>query len=93
MMKYSVEFQYADKASRPQDPGPIGYEFEASSPGQNLLPNVGDAVSFHTVGIEGGRELAGMVRSRYFRFMRTPDNTWCHVNIVVEDAPTSIGAR
>lgn len=86
-MKYGIDYQYLPKgAVRPVDDGEIvGIEATDES-GVVVLPNVGDYVSIDNSADGGERSVfSGKVRSRLFRYIRTPDDVFCQVNIVVEE--------
>ena len=86
-MKYGIDFQYLPKgSSRPIDDGEIvGIEATDES-GVVLLPNVGDYVQIDNSADGGERSsISGKVRSRLFRYIRTTNDVFCHVNIVVEE--------
>lgn len=85
-VKYGIDYQYMPKGSpRPIDDGEIvGIEATDGS-GVVVLADVGDYVSIDN-SADGGERAAfsGKVRSRLFRYIRTPDDVFCQVNIVVE---------
>lgn len=85
-MKYSVDYQYMDPpGTRPADNGEVvGIRF-SSDKGSALIPNAGDYVHIDNSTDGGERSnFSGKVRSRLFTYIRTPDDVYCHVNIVVE---------
>ena len=92
-MKYGIDYQYLPKGSlRPHDNGEIiGIEATDKS-GIVLLPNVGDFVQIDN-SMDGGQRssFSGKVRSRLFRYMRSPDDVFCQVNIVVEESDDDWG--
>lgn len=86
-MKYGIDYQYLAKgAQRPQDDGEtVGIEATGER-GIVVLPNVGDYVEVQN-GADGKQRssFTGKVRSRLFRYTRTPaGEVVCQVNIVVE---------
>lgn len=92
-MKYSIDYQYSEKGSRPYDDGRIiGIEATDES-GVVLLPNVGDYVhANYIVAEEKSEEFYGKVRSRLFNYHRNKENEiFCSVNIVVEKTDDDLG--
>ena len=86
-MKYGIDYQYLPKgAGRPIDDGEIVGIHATDESGVVVLPNVGDYVSIDN-SVDGGKRsaFAGKVRSRLFNYIRTPDDVFCHLNIVVEE--------
>lgn len=92
-MKYSIDYQYLRKgAARPSDDGEVvGIEATDSS-GIVLLPSIGDYVHIDN-SMDGGERLQfqGKVKSKLFRYIRTPDDIICGVNIVVEETDDDWG--
>lgn len=92
-MKYSIDFQLLAKgAARPSDDGEVvGIEANDES-GTVVIPNVGDYVQIDNSADRGQRvSFSGKVRSRLFRYIRTPNEVICAVNIVVEDTDDDWG--
>lgn len=83
-MKYSIDYQQLHKGlPRPSDDGDIvGVEFDSES-GFALVPNVGDVVSIPEM--KGHAGVSGVVKTRLFRYLRTDDEIYCSINIVVEE--------
>ena len=88
MIKYSANYQYlAMGAARPSDDG-IAVEIEATNEqGLVLLPNIGDVVNIQNPDAKH-LTFSGRVRSRLFTYVNVPNgDTFCNVNIVVEEMP------
>lgn len=92
-MKYGIDYQYLPKGShRPLDDGEIVGVEATDQSGTALLPNVGDYVQIDNSADGGKRSnFSGKVRSRLFRYTRTPSEIFCHVNIVVEETDDDWG--
>lgn len=86
-MQYRIDYQYLPaSSSRPIDDGEIvGIEATDQS-GVVILPNVGDYIHIDN-SVDGGERtnFSGKVRSRLFRYIRSTNDTYCLVNIVVEE--------
>jgi hypothetical protein len=68
---------------RPSDDGDIvGVSFESES-GFALIPNVGDVVNIPE--LEGHSAVFGVVKSRLFNYLRSGEELYCGINIVVEE--------
>ena len=92
-MKYFVDYQYLPKdAGRPVDNGEV-VPIEISAKGDPaFLPNIGDYVHIdNSMYGEGRVSFAGKVRSRYFRYFCSKDETNCAVNVVVEQIDDDFG--
>lgn len=87
-MKYGIDYQFLAKgASRPTDDGEIVGIEATDTAGTVVLPNVGDYVHIDNSADGIGRSsFSGRVRSRLFTYIGTPNETYCNVNIVVEEA-------
>ena len=93
-MKYRVDYQHLPKGSpRPIDDGEIvTIDVEDSSGDTVMVPNVGDYVTIDNSPDGGERSsFTGKVRSRYFRYIRSTDEIFCHINIVVEETDDDFG--
>nr|WP_152742249.1 hypothetical protein [Pseudomonas sp. MWU12-2323] len=76
--------------ARPSDDGDIvGVSFDSES-GFALIPNVGDVVNVPEM--EGRCGVYGVVKSRLFTYLRSGDEIYCGINIVVEDVDIDHGA-
>lgn len=86
-MKYGIDYQFLAKdASRPTDDGEIVGIEATDTTGTVILPNVGDYVNIENSADGGARSsFSGKVRSRLFTYIRTQDEIFCNVNIVVEE--------
>jgi hypothetical protein len=92
-MKYGIDYQFLAKdASRPTDDGEIvGIEATDES-GTVILPNLGDFVHIDNSADGVGRSsFSGKVRSRLFTYLRSRDDVFCSVNIVVEETDDDWG--
>ncbi|MES2719236.1 MAG: hypothetical protein V4795_25970 [Pseudomonadota bacterium] len=92
-MKYGIDFQYFAKgAARPSDDGEVVGIEATDETGTVVIPNVGDYVHIDN-SADGGKRagFSGKVRSRLFRYIRTPDDVFCAVNIVVEETDDDWG--
>ena len=79
-MKYVVQFQYKSPTSlRPEDCGQ-DEEFVFDDTQSNLIPNVGDSVTY----LYGDKPTAFKVLTRHFSYMQG----FCCINIVVSDIPS-----
>ena len=83
-MKYSIDYQQLHKGQvRPSDDGDVvGVSFDSEA-GFALIPNVGDVVSIPEM--EGHVCISGVVKSRFFSYLRSGEQLFCAINIVVED--------
>lgn len=93
-MKYTIDYQYMPKnSSRPIDDGEIiTIEAQDTSGNTVLIPNVGDYVSIDNSQDGGERsDFSGKVRSRLFRYIRSQNDIFCHINIVVEETDDDFG--
>lgn len=92
-MKYGIDFQFLAKgAARPTDDGEIVGIEATDETGTVILPNVGDYVHIDNSADGGERSsFSGKVRSRLFNYIRTPDDVYCGVNIVVEETDDDWG--
>ena len=89
-MKYTADYQYLPSgATRPRDDGEV-VGIEADDSTFALLPNVGDFVTIAAT--KNYADFDGRVRSRLFSYTRTDNETYCHINIVVEEADPAIWA-
>jgi hypothetical protein len=84
-MRYSIDYQYMPKyEERPLDQGEVvGIEVNGQS-GPVLIPEVGDYVHIDNL-IDGGQRtsFSGRVRTRLFSNIRTINEVFCSVTIVV----------
>lgn len=84
-MKYSIDYQQLHKGQiRPSDDGDIVSVSFDSEAGFALIPNVGDVVNIPEM--EGHAGVSGVVKSRLFNYLRSGDQLFCGINIVVEDS-------
>jgi hypothetical protein len=86
-LKYSIDYQYMPKGSdRPSDDGEVVPIEATDKSGTVIIPNVGDFVHIDTFDQNDPRtKFSGRVRSRLFSYFRHSNkDTFCHVNIVVE---------
>lgn len=92
-MKYGIDFQHLSKgSSRPTDDGEVVGISADDKSGTVLLPAVGDYVTVDNSADGGDRaNFSGRVRSRLFRYIRTSNDVFCQVNIVVEDTADEWG--
>ncbi len=92
-MRYSVEYQYMPKgATRPSDDGEVVGIQATDQTGTVILPNVGDYVHIDNSADGVGRSsFDGKVRSRLFTYIRSQNDIFCHVNIVVEETDDDMG--
>jgi len=90
-VKYSIDYQQLHKGQkRPSDDGDIvGVTFDSES-GFALIPNVGDVVNVPEMGGRCG--VYGVVKSRLFTYLRSGDEIYCGINIVVEEVDIDHGA-
>lgn len=86
-MKYGIDYQFLAKgADRPTDDGEIVGIEATDETGTVILPNVGDYVHIDNSADGGERSsFSGKVRSRLFTYIRTANDVFCNVNIVVEE--------
>ncbi|MDR3450113.1 MAG: hypothetical protein P4M15_10280 [Alphaproteobacteria bacterium] len=91
-MKYSIEYQYMPKGrQRPLDDGTLVDIRVTDEKGLVILPNIGDFVQIDG-SVHGQKAVYGKVRSRAFFYVHVTDETFCHVNIVVEETDDDWGA-
>jgi hypothetical protein len=92
-IKYQIDYQYMSKgAVRPHDDGEVVGIEATSEQGLVLLPNVGDFVSIDNSADGGERtDFHGKVQSRVFRYVRTKNEIFCLVNIVVAETDDDWG--
>ena len=89
-MKYFIDYQYLPKgAARPLDDGEV-VPIEIDDTGYALVPNVGDFVLVDASTIDGN-SFHGRVKSRLFRYIRTPPQDSCAMMIVVEETDDGWG--
>lgn len=92
-MKYHIDYQYMSKgAARPSDDGQVVGIEATDSHGVVVLPNVGDYVQIDN-SMDGGEraQFNGKVKSRLFTYLRTQNDIFCNVNIVVEETEDDWG--
>lgn len=93
-LKYSIDYQYMAKGSnRPSDDGEVVIIEATDKSGTVIIPNVGDFVHIDTLVENDPRtKFSGKVRSRLFSYIRMlDDDTFCNVNIVVEETDDDWG--
>ena len=92
-MKYFVDYQYLPKgAARPIDNGEVVPIEISAGRDPAILPNVGDYVHIdNTIFGEDRKSFSGKVRSRYFRYICSKEETNCTVNVVVEQTDEDFG--
>lgn len=89
-MRYSIDYQQVTEGQTYARAGARSADIVFSSDhGLALIPCVGDVVNFPTTPVKSG--VCGIVRSRVFNYLRDPEELYCHVNILVEDAEINFG--
>ena len=87
-MKYEIDYQYRPRGqARPRDDGNLVPFGSLELANVVLLPNVGDYVYIGATDHTGYRteSIMGRVASRYFRYQETETETFCHVNLVLDE--------
>lgn len=86
-MRYGIDYQFlAAGASRPTDDGEIVGIEATDQTGTVILPNVGDYVYIDNSADGGERSsFQGKVRSRLFSYIRSHEDVFCYVKIIVEE--------
>jgi hypothetical protein len=94
-MRYQIDYQYMGKgALRPSDDGEVVGISATDESGVVLLPNVGDFVHIDNSADGGERvSFSGKVRSRAFFYIRSVDDVFCNVNIVIEETDDKVWAQ
>ena len=84
-MRYSIDYQQVSQGQSHAriDACPTEIIFN-SDHGLALIPCVGDVINLPSTAVKGG--VCGVVRSRIFNYLRGPEDLYCHVNILVEEA-------
>lgn len=87
-MKYSINYQFMPiGASRPLDDGEI-ISIELNDMNNfGLIPNVGDYINIQNQEINSSVLTSGQVKSKYFNYIKNPIDTYCLINIVVQEIP------
>jgi hypothetical protein len=80
-------------SDRPSDDGEVVTITATDKSGTVIIPNVGDFVHIDTFDENDPRtKFSGRVRTRLFTYFRhSSDDTFCHVNIVVEETDYNWG--
>lgn len=89
-MRYSIDYQQVTEGQvyARADAGLADIVFN-SDHGLALIPCVGDVVNLPNTAVKVG--VCGIVRSRIFNYLRDPEELYCHVNILVEEAEINFG--
>ncbi|KRP79475.1 hypothetical protein [Pseudomonas lactis] len=84
-MRYSIDYQQVSQGQSDAsiDACPADIVFN-SDHGLALIPCVGDVINLPSTAVKEG--VCGIVRSRIFNYLRGPEDLYCHVNILVEEA-------
>ena len=91
-MNFYVQFQEMGENGRPIDhPDELDINVSSEQGGAALIPNVGDFVSLDGKGSGDAPGFSGVVRTRYFRYIRVEGQNACQVNIVVEKSDQDWG--
>lgn len=87
-MKTFIDYQYRPKgAPRPLDNGEVVGIDTSDEKGTVVIPNVGDFVQIDCSTVDADHNsFEGEVQSRLFRYVVTPNEKFCQVNIVVAES-------